>query len=107
MTHFLSQLIQFYNEEPTDPFNIYALAIEYQKFDIQKAQFYFEELLKNYPEYTATYYHASALYLQMNKPEMASEVFLKGLEITQKLNKTHANGELKRAYRAFLDEEME
>lgn len=107
MTQFLSQLLQFYSEEPTDPFNIYALAIEYQKTDIPKAQFYFEELLKNYPEYTATYYHAAALYLQINKPELAREVFLKGLEITEKLNKNHANGELKRAYRSFLDEEME
>jgi lipoprotein NlpI len=33
----LEQLHQFLQEDPADPFNLYALAIEYQKTDIPHA----------------------------------------------------------------------
>ena len=33
----LEQLRNFYEEEPNDPFNVYALATELLKFDLQAA----------------------------------------------------------------------
>jgi tetratricopeptide (TPR) repeat protein len=107
MADLLEKLKEFYKEDPSDPFNIYALAIEYLKSDLEKAEFYFEELLANYPEYIATYYHAAALFLQKNQFEKAEETFKKGIEMAQRLNKAHAFNELKRAYQAYLDEEYE
>ncbi len=107
MTQLLSQLIQFYNDDPADPFNIYGLALEYRKFDLEKAEYYFQELLKNHPEYIATYYHAAAFFIDLSKYNLAQATYLKGIEIAENLNKNHALSELKRAHRAFLDEEFE
>jgi lipoprotein NlpI len=45
----LEQLRNFYEEEPNDPFNAYALATELLKFDLQAARQLFEELLVNTP----------------------------------------------------------
>jgi Tfp pilus assembly protein PilF len=100
----LEKLIEFYEEDPTDPFNIYGLAIEYLKTDLQKSKALFEELISIYPEYIATYYHAAALYLQLGETSLAENTYKTGIEMAQKLNKNHAFNELKRAYQAFLDE---
>lgn len=100
----LEKLIEFYNEEPADPFNIYGLAIEYLKTDLFKSKELFENLLENHSEYIATYYHAAALYIQLEKLDLAEKTYQKGIEMAKKLNKNHALNELKRAYQAFLDE---
>ncbi len=40
--HRLDLLLQFYEEDPLEPFNAYALAMEYQNKDIVKALEYFD-----------------------------------------------------------------
>jgi tetratricopeptide (TPR) repeat protein len=104
MTPLLENLKEFYREEPTDPFNIYALATEYLKSDLVKARELFEKLLEKFPNYIATYYHAAALYSQINEMELADITYRNGIRIAELLNKNHALMELKRAYRSFLDE---
>lgn len=101
---FLEKLIDFYKEDPKDPFNIYGLAIEYLKTDSGKSQLLFEELLRNHPKYIATYYHAAALYFQKSELKLAKITYLTGIDMATKLNKNHALNELKRAYQGFLDE---
>ena len=107
MSILLEKLIDFYKEDPSDPFNIYALAIEYTKWDTQKAKNYFEELLKNHPSYIPTYYHAAALFSQLNEPDLAKMTYEKGIEMAEKLNKMHALRELKSAYLNFLDDQFD
>ena len=41
----LKILFQYLEEEPNEPFNIYAIAMEYLNKDILKAKFYLERLL--------------------------------------------------------------
>ena len=64
-------LEEFYKTEPNDPFNAYALALEYLNSNTSKAKALFEELLANHPTYVATYYHAAALFadLEENDPD--------------------------------------
>ncbi|MES2798291.1 MAG: tetratricopeptide repeat protein [Bacteroidota bacterium] len=107
MNNLINELQVFYNEDPSDPFNIYGLAIEYLKSDWVKSRKYFEELLLNHEDYIATYYHAAALYLQINELELAEKTYLKGIEIAKRLGKAHALNELKRAYQSYLEEEFE
>jgi Tfp pilus assembly protein PilF len=107
MISLLQNLLEFYKEDPKDPFNIYGLAIEYLKTDIEKTRELFEELLQNHEEYIPTYYHAAALYLAIGNKEFAENTFRKGIEIATKLNKYHALNELKRAYQSFLYEEYD
>ncbi len=107
MSILLEKLIDFYKEDPSDPFNIYALAIEYAKFDTQKAKIYFNELLTNHPAYIPTYYHAAALFSQLHEPDLAKMTYEKGIEMAEKLNKMHALRELKSAYLNFLDDQFD
>ncbi len=104
MSKILATLEQFYQEDPMDPFNIYGLALEYSKTDLPKAKLFFENLLQNHPEYIATYYHAAALYCQLNEFDLAENTYKKGISIAEKLGKNHAMIELKRAFLAFQEE---
>lgn len=103
----LEQLRKFYEEEPTDPFNAYALATELLKFDLQAARQLFEELITNHPNYWATYYHAAALYTTLEEFDLAEQTYQKGIEITANLQNEKALKELKGAYQMFLDEREE
>lgn len=94
----LEQLIKFYKEDPTDPFNVYGLALEYHKTNTQKSEEYFDLLLKNFSEYLPTYYQAANLKADLNKKEDALKIFLKGIELAKKLNDTKALHELQSAY---------
>ena len=101
----LAVLNEYYTDEPDDPFNVYALALEYLKSDTQKAKGLFEELLTKHPNYVATYYHAAALYVDLGEIMNAEKTYQKGIKIAFDQQKTKAYDELKRAYQTFLDEE--
>lgn len=49
-------LEQYVEDDPNDPFNLYALALEYQKQNPAKAGKLFELLLAKHPDYLPTYY---------------------------------------------------
>ena len=103
----LNQLFEFLKQDPNDAFTLYAIAIEYTNSDAGKALEYYEHLLREHPDYVATYYHAAKLYADLGLREKAEKVFEKGLAISLKKQKIHAYKELQRAYQAFLDEEEE
>jgi Tfp pilus assembly protein PilF len=97
----LKQLLQFYEEDPDDPFNIYALANEYKNSDSEKALQYFEKLEREHPNYMATYYHLAHLYIDLREDEKAKSTFEKGMEIAMKNNEPFALRELRSAYEEF------
>lgn len=101
----LEQLQNFLDENPRDPFNLYALALEYLSMDLPKAQEYFEILLSQYEDYVPAYYHAAQLYMNLENTEKARTVFEKGIAKSEILGDTHALKELKKAYQQFLWEE--
>lgn len=103
-TNRLDQLLAYYKEDPNDPFNIYALALEYLKHDVAKAKEYFELLLKEHEGYVATYYHAAKLYQDRNEKEKAAEVYEKGIAIAKRLNELKAARELQSAYDEMMFE---
>ena len=47
----IQQLLQFHQEDPKDPFVIYALALEYQNPNDPKALLYFAKFLQNISHY--------------------------------------------------------
>ncbi|MGG7664890.1 tetratricopeptide repeat protein [Dyadobacter sp. BHUBP1] len=100
----LANLLAFYEEDPTDPFNAYALAIEYSKSDPTEAERFFDLLLEKHPDYLPTYYHAGAFFAALGKVEKAEGIYQKGVELAlvQKNAKTHR--ELLSAYNNFRDE---
>lgn len=96
----LDQLRKYYEEDPADPFNIYALALEYLKSDGTQAKRYFDELLEKHPGYIPTYYHAAKFYADHGDLDKAEHLYEKGIEVAQKAGDTKAAREL----RSALDE---
>ncbi len=100
----LAFLLQFFEEDSTDPFNAYALAMEYQQSDVTKAAEYFQLLLDKHPEYLPTYYHAAALFAELDQLELAEQLYQKGMQLALSQQNTKTYQELQRAYRGFQDE---
>jgi hypothetical protein len=98
----LQLLEQYYREDPSDPFNIYALALEVQKTDPQRTRFYFDILLTQHPSYVPVYYHAGKLYQELGEKNKAVDIFESGIRQAQFANDTKAVREL----RSALDELM-
>lgn len=100
----LKILFQYLVEEPNEPFNVYAIAMEYMSKDIQKAKFYLEKLLTEHPDYVPTYYHAAAVYVELEDYTKVEHIYQLGIEKAHQQQSMKAYDELKRAYRMFLDE---
>jgi lipoprotein NlpI len=94
----INQLLQYYQEEPNDPFNIYALALEYLKLDPIKAQEYFDLLLSTNEQYVPAYYHAAKLYQDLGNKGRAIQLYEKGMQIAKQLHDLKAARELQSAY---------
>jgi lipoprotein NlpI len=94
----LAQLEEFYREDPNDPFNIYGLALEYQKTNVEKAKELFDLLLLKYADYIPTYYHASNLYLTLNLEAEAIKILEKGIHKARSQNEMKAMRELQVIY---------
>ncbi len=100
----IQQLIRFVQEEPGDPFNVYALAMEYVGEQPQQARLYFNQLLQEHPDYLPTYYHAADLYAQLNERDRAAALYEKGIDLARAQGNQKTLLELQRAQRAFEDE---
>jgi len=83
--------------EPSDPFNSYALALEYVKENSQKAELLFEQLLVNHPDYLPTYYSAASFHADKQNDSRAIEILKSGIELAEKLGESKTLRELKNA----------
>lgn len=101
----IKQLKKFIDEDPTDPFPKYALAIEYLPIDKKTSVELFEDLLENHDDYIGTYYHAAHLYAELGERQKAEETFEAGINKAQVLNEVHALKELQSAYMNFQFED--
>lgn len=101
----IQQLLQFVQEEPGEPFNVYALAMEYMRADPGQALHYLEKLLTEHPGYLATYYHAAALYVEQGEIQKADMLYDMGLQLARQQGNEKTFQELKRAQQAMRDEE--
>lgn len=97
----LEQLFNFYQEDPNDPFTIYAIATELRSSDPQKAMEFYEKLLSEHERYVGTYYHAASLYIELGQPEKAEQTYKKGMLISRQEGNMHAFAELQQAYNKF------
>lgn len=101
----LSQLLEFLNSTPNDPFLIYAVALEYQKkADMENCLKYFEELTQNHPEYLGTYYQLGKLYEDLEQTTNALTTYRAGIEWAKKQGKQKTLSELQGA---LMNLEME
>lgn len=102
----IQQLLAFVQEEPDDPFNVYALAMEYLTAQPGQALHYFEQLLDRHPDYLPTYYHAAALYADLDDRPKADILYQRGIELARSAGNQKTVDELARAYRMFQDDDL-
>lgn len=103
-------LRQFIREEPADPFNVYALAMEFLSDAPAQAQLLFDQLLTEHPDYLPTYYHAAALYAELGERERtardkAAQLYEQGMALAHRQGNEKTFLELQRAKRAFDDDD--
>jgi tetratricopeptide (TPR) repeat protein len=84
------------NQDPTDPFNHYLLAIEYQKEGAVEETFeQFEMIISDFPDYVATYYTYANALLAESREDRAEEIIRAGMEQAEKNGAAKALKELK------------
>ncbi len=95
MSNRIAELLQLQSEDPSDPFFIYALALEFEKENnLEKCFANFDLLLNNFPNYSGTYLKYAQLLIKFGNDDFAKEVIAKGIALAQSLNKTKMKNEL-------------
>ena len=94
----LEQLRQFAEDDPNDPFNLYALALEYLKSDNSEAGKLFDQLLLEHELYLPTYYQAAILQERTGNRALALQLLEKGIGIAKQQNEIKNQRELQGVY---------
>ena len=95
----IEKLKEYLEINPADSFLKHALALEYIKLgDDEKARSYFNEVLKNQPDYIASYYHLGKLLERSGEPEEAIRTYEKGMMEAKNAGDQHTYNELQAAY---------
>jgi tetratricopeptide (TPR) repeat protein len=88
-------LNQYIIDEPDDPFNRYALALELIKTgDRQKALELFSYVHLNHSQYLPNYYHYGKLLMEERDVSPAQSILKAGLAIALKQNNKRTHSEL-------------
>ncbi len=81
----LETLQQYIKDDPQDPFNHYALALELLKTDPDQAYREFKLLISRSPDYLPTYYPFAKLLIERKETEEALKIFETAMRTARKL----------------------
>lgn len=95
-------LEQYIQEDPSDPFNHYALALELASEDQDRAIAILLTLIKENPEYLPAYYQAALILLDQNRIEETKIVLSQGIKVANRQNEHKTIKELRQ-----LQEELD
>jgi Tfp pilus assembly protein PilF len=94
----LVKLQEYLQNDPTDPFLVYAIAQEYDRGEENGlAEEWYRRLIQEHPEYVATYYHFGKLLDRLGKTAEAIQMYETGIKVAMKAGDRHAAGELREA----------
>ncbi len=91
----INLLRKYVGEDPGEPFNRYALALELANEEPDEAIPILLTLLQDSPFYIPTYYQAATLLIEQNRIEEAKIVLEKGIVICRQSNDHKTLRELK------------
>jgi len=91
----VDSLRSYIKEDPAEPFNRYALALELAHDEMDEAISILLELLKDTPNYIPTYYQAASLLIEQNRIEEAKIVLERGVIMCRQSNEHKTLRELK------------
>ncbi len=84
----------FLKSEPEEPFNWYALAMEYKTTNTIKCSEYLNHLLAHFPNYLATYYQVAELLIEAEENDEAEKIINKGILVAREQNDANTLREL-------------
>lgn len=97
-------LNEFIREEPNNPFNYYALALEIKEKDQEKAIQLFDFIHLTFPDYLPQYYPSAQFFFELSQIHKAKTLYLAGIQLAKAKNEAKALRELQNAYQNFLFE---
>ncbi len=85
-------------QNPSDSFVRYGLAMEYSKSgDLEAAIREFRTLLEANPDYSAAYFHGGQALERLGRAEEARQTYLAGIEATTRKGDLHTRSEIQAA----------
>lgn len=103
MSSRIDQLNQFIKDDPADPFNHYALALEYCKTDDKRALEIFEHIIRDHRQYLPVYYQLANLYARIGEKKKAIQIFSEGIKTAAEQGDHKTLRELNAALEDLLD----
>lgn len=88
---FLERLIQ---DDPSDPFGFYALALELQMEQPDRAIDLHTHVFNTFPDYLPNYYQMGLLLIRHERQKHAKEVITKGIELALNVKNFKTRAEL-------------
>ena len=102
----LQQLSKFLEGSPNDPFILFAIAKEYEKFnDDANALLYYNKVNAADADYVGLYYHLGKLYERKEEFLTAFRIYQTGMEVAKRVGDQHAFNELAGAKLELGDDE--
>jgi tetratricopeptide (TPR) repeat protein len=99
------QLLKTYiQEEPENPFNYYALGLEFKEKDPLEASKMFDYVLEKFPNYLPVYFPSAHFFFELDQLEKAKHIFETGIQLATSQQEEKALKELRNAYQNFLFE---
>ena len=97
-TNRLEVLRSMVEQNPSDSFRRYGLAMEYvNSGDMETAMDEFLKLLGHNPNYSAAYFHGAQTLEKMGRVDEAKGLYRRGIEVTSALGDDHTCSELQAA----------
>ena len=85
-------------QNPTDTFARYGLAMEYRSTgELEAAVAEFRTLLAAHPDYSAAYFHGGQTLERLGRTAEARELYLRGIEATTRKGDFHTRDEIQAA----------
>jgi uncharacterized protein HemY len=93
-----SKIEEFLKQQPDSSFLLFALAKEWEaEQNDENAIATYQQIVRNDPKYTGTYYHLGKIFVQRGEYQMAREIFIQGLEACKLAHAIHDANELQAA----------
>jgi tetratricopeptide (TPR) repeat protein len=100
----IEMLKQYITDDANDTFSHYALALEYAKIgNYAEAISILGQILERESNYLPAYYQLAKLYEESRRPEMAKNIYVKGILVARQQKDVKTENELRSALEG-LDE---
>ncbi len=94
----LETLRSILEQNPSDTFARYGLAMEYARMgEYEQASAEYAKLITTNPDYAPAYFHGGQALEKLGRTDEAREIYRRGVEVTTRQGNAHARSEMQTA----------